>query len=120
MRLPLIAVAVSALAFAPAPLPRSSPRKHASDLGKMQGTWDVVERSLGGRSVLHEPTQIRIQGDRLEFVVRGEVRSVWAVELGSWESPRRMDRRAVGGHGGQMLGIYRFDGEQLTLCYSQQ
>ena len=118
-RLLLIAAAVLPLAFAPAPLPRPTPRKETSDLRRMQGTWDVVERSLGGRSVLREPTQITIRGTRFQFIVRGEVRSDWIVELGPTESPRRMDRRPFAGGGSGLLGIYRFDGDRLTLCYSQ-
>ena len=115
----LLIAAVLPLAFAPAPLPRTSPRKEVSDLSKMQGTWDVVERHLGGSSVLREPSQVRIRGTRFQFVVRGEVRSDWTIELAPAEQPRRMDRRAFGGGGATMLGIYRFDGDRLTLCYSQ-
>lgn len=118
MRL-LVAAVLLSLGFAPAPFPK--PRaQQASDLSRMQGTWDVVERTLGGRSVLTEqPTQIKINGSRFDFVVRGEIRSTWEMKLDPTATPRTIDR--VGGAGGDTVlkGVYRFESDRLIIAYSQ-
>src|SRR5262245_21435709 len=122
MRLLPFAVAVLSLAFAPAPFPKSRPSKDTSDLARMQGTWTVVEPTLSGRSVLREPTQIKITGTRFEFIVSGEVRSRWEMKLDPTASPRVMDRTSLAtqrvGGGNVLLCIYRFQGEQLHILYT--
>jgi uncharacterized protein (TIGR03067 family) len=84
----------------------------------MQGTWDVVACSLGRRSLLDDPTQVKINGTCFEFVVLGKMRSVWTLELDPRATPRRIDRVPAGG-GAVLMGLYRFEGGLLILSYSQ-
>lgn len=117
-RLLLVLLAIAVLGFAPAPFPKPArPGKDSSDLSKLQGTWDVVEYLYQGRRSLSEPAQVRISGDRFEFIVRGEVRSKWVVLLDPKTSPRTLDRRIGDDSRGLLRGIYRFDGDKLILCH---
>jgi uncharacterized protein (TIGR03067 family) len=51
------------------------------------------------------------------------VRSVWEFRLDPTATPRRIDRTSLGTEyverGNFLRGIYRFDGDKLTICYAQ-
>ena len=115
----LLVLAILAGGFAPAPFPRS-PRsaKEVPDLKRMQGAWIIVERRSGGRLIANEKAEVTLRGNRWNFIFNGEVRSEWDVKLDPTASPRALDyvstRNSV-----NLLAIYRFEGDKLTVCYTQ-
>lgn len=125
----LLVAAVLSLAFAPAPPYRPKPDPGKEDLKKMQGTWAVARRSVAG-SVSRTDGQdmtVVIEGDRIRFLVKGEVRTEWAITLDPTKSPKVLDRTLVPGKGtvktanGTPIvhrGIYLLDGDTLRLSHS--
>ena len=106
--------------FAPAPFPRASRQARDSDLARMQGTWAVVEYRLSGSPLRQDDLRVTMRGKRWSIILRGEVRTEWDVRLGPPATPRALDRVRVGKDPGfVMRGIYRFDGDTLTVCYTQ-
>ena len=114
----LLALVVTATA---APLPFPKPPWMDPDLKAMQGDWEVVEKSCGGLLMRQDDVTLRIRGDRMMFLVEGDVRTVWAVTTKPVAEPKRMDLRCVGGTltgsiGLASLAVYRIDGDRLTVA----
>lgn len=115
----LLFAAVFAVGFAPAPFPRSSrSAKDVSDLERMQGVWIIVERRSGTRLLANEKAEVTLRGNRWNFIFNGEVRSEWDVKLDPTANPRALDYVSTR-NSMNLLAIYRFEGDKLTVCYSQ-
>jgi uncharacterized protein (TIGR03067 family) len=118
-----LATALS-LHFAPAPFPKPArPGAGQDDLKALQGTWVSVRRTSGGREMKSAgATTVVIAGTNLKYLVGGMVRTEWVITLDTTKNPRILDRTKVGGAGqGVVLrGIYRLDGDTLTICYRQR
>ena len=112
-----VAAVLAALpvAFAPIPKPRANPAKE--ELRRLQGRWELVSCSLGGKPMPVTPGAEAdvIRGDRLTTVKGGEVVASWRVTLDPAKAPRRMDLKGEGGK--LQLAIYRLDGDTLTVSY---
>ena len=114
-----VVAAVAALALGLAPPPRPNPDDEAkADLKKMQGVW-VLENSVDGYGQSSRPPKLPpvwIAGDRLEH---GKGGPSYTLRLDPGWSPRRVDIEEVtqGGQGRVYRGIYRLEGDKLTLCF---
>jgi uncharacterized protein (TIGR03067 family) len=116
MRPPAFALlaAVLSLAFAPAPLPR--PAKHKDDLTQAQGMWLLVSEVVSGHAQNLRPLHVRIQGDRLSFIVKGVTADEWFITLDSKKAPKHLNmRRIPNGPPNGALGTYTVAGDLLTL-----
>lgn len=116
----LLAVAAATVGFAPAPFPKSRAPQDSSDLGKMQGTWELVSRSRGASTVRVQHTLVKINGTRCDFFVRGELSTTYEIKLDPTATPRTIDLEDLhrGDHDTDMPGIYGFEGNNLRICYS--
>jgi uncharacterized protein (TIGR03067 family) len=113
MRMIPLTAALLSLGFAPVPLRKPDPAK---DLQKLQGEWALTGSSTGGpvRPQAGSETAV-FTGDRVSFRSRGREGGAWAVVLGA---SRTMDLKGPGGV--SVLGLYRLDGDRLTLCYTNE
>jgi uncharacterized protein (TIGR03067 family) len=113
----LLAVVVVSLAFAPAPFPRPARRdSHESDLKKLQGLWWVVRHTVDGSEALGLAT-VTITGDRLQFPSPDEA---WTITLDVARTPRWIDLVPVNQPASCFRGIYRVQGNKLTICLRQE
>jgi uncharacterized protein (TIGR03067 family) len=125
MRTCALLLACAALAFAPAPFPRA--RRPADPnqalLKKIQGTWTTVSRTYGGRVMKGRGEMtVVFSGDRVKYLVNGEVRTVWVITLDTTKKPIIFDRAKVDGKSnigkGMILrGLCSLEGDTLTVCY---
>jgi uncharacterized protein (TIGR03067 family) len=118
----LLCVLSGAVALAaPAPLPRRTKAGTVDDLQRMQGEWIVTRRTVGGSEISSPDMTAVIQGDRIKFLLKGEVRTEWTITLDVTRRPKLFDRRRVAGvgKGGDITlrGIYKLEGDTLTVCY---
>src|SRR5262249_22976409 len=99
----MLSAALLSLAFAPAPLPR--PVKKSPDL-PIQGSWAQVG---------HPTVTLVVTRDSLTYVNQGRPPSAYGFRCDPTSNPRTYDLLS----GGQVdyVGIYRIEGETLTLYY---
>jgi uncharacterized protein (TIGR03067 family) len=108
MRKLLVVAALAALAFAPAPFPRTARQPEPDDLKKLQGVW--VQESLNGRPVAGE-SAFRIQGERAIWEAPGDV---WVMKLDRTRTPTHVTFTHAFGRPTTYLGVYRLEGDTFT------
>ncbi len=116
MRRILLLIALSSLAFAPLPARKPKADPNAQALKELQGEWVVTSRNRGPVDGL---TAV-IKGDRMTFLLNGEVRTEWVIVLDVTKDPRVFDRKPVKSFvtSRDLPGIYRLDGDTLTTSYT--
>src|SRR4051794_14095984 len=116
----LVASAVVAALAAPLPFPKT-PKPAAHDLKAMQGEWAVTRPSLARDAAAGNDMTLKVSGDRMTFMVGGDMRTSWAVTLDPSKEPRAMDLRRVaakvGGGELTLLAVYRIEGDAMTFSY---
>jgi len=100
-------LALSSLAFAPAPFPRAERNtRQTNHLERLQGWWVLVKHN-GRPTTLH-------------FEVRGKVwnhsspKDAWAITLDPHAKPARIDLVGIAPQTGHFRGIYKFEGDTFT------
>jgi RNA polymerase sigma factor (sigma-70 family) len=97
------------------------PAKPAGDLDRLQGTWEIVSAEHGGRQVPEE----HVKGATLQFrdktatlSMMGQTQTV-EIELHPDRDPKAIDMTETqGGEKLLHLGIYKLEGDTLTVCKS--
>jgi uncharacterized protein (TIGR03067 family) len=91
------------------------------ELERHQGTWAVVAFEYDGQRT--PPETLRtiervVSGSRAIWKRDGETFSETTIELDPTKEPKAIDVIPEGGpfKGRRAPGIYRFDGEELTIC----
>jgi uncharacterized protein (TIGR03067 family) len=117
--LPLCALS---LAFAPAPPPKPArPTAADADLKAMQGRWVRTSFDFGDIRMGAGDGSIRVRGDRVAFYLGTRLRDEWTITLKPEKGRKRFKARAISGdHKGRTVrGIYRIDGDVLTLSHAE-
>ena len=93
-------------------------------LDKLQGTWKAVEFESGGKKVdkeEYEKYELVITDNR--FVLKGgEDPFRGTLKVDPSQSPATIDAAFIDAEGaehGKALGIYKLDGDRLTVCWDQ-
>jgi RNA polymerase sigma factor (sigma-70 family) len=105
--------------------PPAAVRVAKTDLDRLQGVWKVVDAEFNGgtdRNLKHlQKMRWVIKGDRIT-IGNGGRDEIGSVKVDSTRQPKEIDiiTRTAGGppvdHGNP--GIYKLDGDKLTVCYS--
>jgi uncharacterized protein (TIGR03067 family) len=85
----------------------------------MQGAWDRVRIAVAGRPSPAGGITAVITKDRLKWLADGRPMVVWALTLDAAKTPRAFDAVPIG-QGEKpptWRGIYRLQGDTLTICY---
>lgn len=119
MRLPLLLLVGTSLAFAPAPLPRVK----KPDLEALQGSWRRVSYTLGGKPVPlvnpgGPPVHLVVEGKAMSFTQGPTTHGVWDFTLSPGEKPPRVRMRWRTMPGQEQRGVYKVEGDKLTICTS--
>jgi RNA polymerase sigma-70 factor (ECF subfamily) len=102
------------------PAKQTPPKEEAKpkpDAEKLQGTWAIVSAERGGVAV---PDDVK----KWKTIVKDDKWTVWFTETQSKESTFKLDPAATprgiditGPEGGVEAGIYKLEGDKLTICY---
>jgi uncharacterized protein (TIGR03067 family) len=95
--------------------------KPGDDLAALKGSWKVADSLQAGRGDFLKPFQkggkatdaVRVEGDKLQFLLGKETLSEFSVKLDPSKSPPTID--LVSGKD-TYLGIYELKGDTLRLC----
>jgi uncharacterized protein (TIGR03067 family) len=115
----ILAPAVLAIGFAPAPLPRQG--SPASELQRLQGEWVRSSRSFGEEMREDGALRVRIDGDRLSYFRGKADLGSWRISLGQGGKLRTVDKFTTGEDGRRYrwLGVYEFRGGSLLVCWTE-
>jgi uncharacterized protein (TIGR03067 family) len=92
-----------------------------TDQQRIQGTWIAESGELGGQSTPYELIGLQravFDGDKLSVVMSGGLTGEGVFDLKTLEEPKQIWLQVKGESGG-MRGIYKLEGDQLTLCMNQ-
>ena len=111
--------AITLMSFAAAPVPKADPLKQAQQ--DFQGEWKVVEFIRGGRAHGAEELEgesVVVKGDLFTFTHTKIEKFTFILDPKA--SPANIDFTKIGPpkQGAVMLGIYKLEGDKLTICAS--
>jgi uncharacterized protein (TIGR03067 family) len=113
MRILSVALAVSAVSFAPAPLQQV--RQDRADLGRMQGDWKWEANFFTG--MVRPSRRVVLNGTTLEMWQCGQKVGKWTIRLDASRSPGAFDGIPLDG-GKPLFGIYALVDGQLMLGWA--
>jgi uncharacterized protein (TIGR03067 family) len=96
-----------------------------NDLSKIQGEWVVQQAQRNGKDApekARESIKIKIDGSKITISDAQSVRDETAeITLDPSKSPATIDLKPSRPGGEELVpGIYKLDGEMLTLCWTKQ
>lgn len=89
----------------------------ATDREHLQGGWEVVEAEMGGRQVPPQGLRMVFAGDECTLSLGGAPALPATYHLDPSRTPKWIDFRKADGT--VTLGIYRLEGDKLTLCSNE-
>jgi uncharacterized protein (TIGR03067 family) len=91
------------------------------ELKKFQGKWVLVSMEFNGKAAPAEAVKkvrLTVKGNKVT-IHEGEKETKATFKLNPAKDPKWLDATAtVNGKEEKTLGIYKFDGGKLTVCYS--
>jgi RNA polymerase sigma factor (sigma-70 family) len=105
-------IAVLLLLLRRPPLPPPPPPP-LTDRARLQGAWQVLSMDKAGLVLQNPGVRFTFAGDQGSLVVPGVPTLPWSYTLDPSQEPKAIDFAVATG---TARGIYRLDGDRLTLC----
>ena len=96
------------------------PEAVAKELKKLQGDWKALKSEDGGREATGG-NDIIIEKDKMQLKIGDQVKFTGTITIDPLADPKTIDLKYTDGPGVKdmsQLGIYRWDGEKLEICWS--
>jgi uncharacterized protein (TIGR03067 family) len=95
------------------------------ELKRFQGTWTIESSEAGGQKAPADQLKdmtVTFDGDKHTVKNASEVIQVGRQKIDPTKSPKTIDVTMTEGpsKGTVMLGIYKFDGDTLTVCFDME
>jgi len=95
------------------------------EIKKLQGSWKVIRSEVNGITIpltAYKKVVVTIKDSTIQFKDGDKVYEEIAFDIDIEAKPKEIDYRYVAGlkKGVRENGIYKLDGDELTLCMSQQ
>jgi uncharacterized protein (TIGR03067 family) len=91
------------------------------ELEKFQGKWVPVSTTIDGNALDEDEIKNRslvYKGEKITFLYKDKERGTASVKIDPSKSPAQIDTTfgSGPGKGATLKGIYKFDGDMLTIC----
>src|SRR5919204_2100794 len=93
----------------------------AGDLKKMEGTWKTLLHEANGKTATKEEIaktegKLVVKGDKYKVYFGDKFIDEGTIKLDAGKKPKQID--AMTAKGEVMKGIYKLDGDQMTVCFA--
>jgi uncharacterized protein (TIGR03067 family) len=112
------------LALCLVPQAAAEDKKPDADLKAMVGNWKIEKAELGGKDITEHIKDLKFEvRDGGKYTAElGEVKDDGTFTVDPAKSPKELDVKPTGGpnKGQTVKGIYKLDGDTLTICYDHE
>ena len=90
-----------------------------AEMKALEGTWQVIDLQENGRPVGEKDLVLVIVDGKLEVLSGGQLSKAYTITIDPAKKPKTIDLTSTKDKDRQARGIYKLEGDQLTICLEE-